>query len=266
MNECRTRFPHAELPHRAAQVDHQEFEGLEDPGRSAFDADYQPALVVDREAGGRVDAERRVEFVVKSSPFVLTGGFRPFLRRIIDDGFGSCDDHRTGRFFAQDLSYFRNDRSLRQIALVVGVGPDRFGQYDEVGACGSLFDHREQQSFLHLLRSRSEFVVTVDVGLHYGYRDRAFIGCFVTPENAQRNENRKEYDRSGPGPGFCVAPTAPGLVKQDIREKHPERTAEDACVFVPLHGPHFVRESVAQQQPGPGEVAGRVPVLRGDPA
>ena len=49
MNECRTRFPHAELPHRAAQVDHQEFEGLEDPGRSAFDADYQPALVVDRE-------------------------------------------------------------------------------------------------------------------------------------------------------------------------------------------------------------------------
>ena len=158
--------------------------------------------MVDREAGGRVDAERRVEFVVKSSPFVLTGGFRLFLRRIIDDGFGSCDDHRTGRFFAQDLSYFRNDRSLRQIALVVGVGPDRFGQYDEVGACGSLFDHREQQSFLHLLRSRSEFVVTVDVGLHYGYRDRAFIGCFVTPENAQRNENRKEYDRSGPGPGF----------------------------------------------------------------
>lgn len=66
--------PHAELPHRAAQVDHQEFEGLEDPGRSAFDADYQPALVVDREAGGRVDAERRVEFVVKA-PVRFDGRF-----------------------------------------------------------------------------------------------------------------------------------------------------------------------------------------------
>ncbi len=51
----------------------------------------------------------------------------------------------------------------------------------------------------------------------------------------------------------------------DIARQHPQRSAEDARVFVPLHGPDLVRETVAQHEPRPRELAGRVPVFGGDP-
>ena len=54
----------ADLSDRAAQVDDQEFHRVEDPRRGVFDADHQPAFVVQLHAARGVQPHGRVEAVV----------------------------------------------------------------------------------------------------------------------------------------------------------------------------------------------------------
>lgn len=58
----------------------------------------------------------------------------------------------------------------------------------------------------------------------------------------------------------------PRLENEQVADQHPQRTAEDTRIFVPLHGPCVVRETVAQQQPRKREFAHGVPIFGSDPA
>ena len=57
-------LPHADLPERAAQVDNQEFQHVENPCRGVLHANDQPPLVVQLDASGGVESHGRVEDVV----------------------------------------------------------------------------------------------------------------------------------------------------------------------------------------------------------
>ena len=82
---------------------------------------------------------------------------------------------------------------------------------------------------------------------------------------ALRHGGRKEQDARGRDPPPDAAACPQRLEEEDITEQHPQRTAEDTRVFVPLYEPYVVREPVAQDQPRPREFADRIPVFRCDP-
>ncbi len=88
----------------------------------------------------------------------------------------------------------------------------------------------------------------------------------AAPSSARCTATRSSAARRSRLPPPTGAPRAcNSFENQYVGEEHPQRAAENARVFVPLHGPDFVREAVAQDEPRPREVAYGVPVFRRDP-
>ena len=110
-----------------------------------------------------------------------------------------------------------------------------------------------------------ELVVAVDVGLNDGHAGRALVGLLPAQPDAEREKHGQKQHARGCHPAPYAAPRLPSLEKENVAEQHPQRTAEDTRIFVPLHGPHVVRETVAEDEPRPREFAHGVPVFGGEP-
>ena len=264
---------HADLPYDAAQVDDQKLHEVEDDRRGVFHADHQLAFVVQLRAACGVESHGRVEVVVVAFAVRVAhgrAGLQP--RRIIAVGEGPGDEQRLRMAAAERVGQLLPERS--RLVVEPGLGESRFpvmsrhgrfGEQDELRSGG---DFRQQVDDVALLplRAAVEFVVTVHVGLDDAHLGRPFGGLLPAPPDAQRYGGRDEQHAGRRGPAGRIAPCADRLEEEDIAEQHPQRTAEDARIFVPLHEPCLVRESVAQNQPRPRKLADRVPVFRGDPA
>ena len=97
MLESRAVQALADLSDRAAQVDDQEFHRVEDPRRGVFDADHQPAFVVQLHVARGVQPHGRVEAVVIAVAEAFRAG-RLGLRpgRVAANGAGSGDEQGCG--------------------------------------------------------------------------------------------------------------------------------------------------------------------------
>ena len=110
-----------------------------------------------------------------------------------------------------------------------------------------------------------EFGINVDIGLYDRHPHRPFVGLPVGRIEEAGDDHRDEQHDGRGDPPAGAARRPQRFEEEDVRGEHPERTAEYARVFVPLHQPHVVRESVAQNEPRPRELADGVPVFGGDP-
>ena len=237
--------PFADLPQRPAEVDHKEFQYVEDPRRGVFDADHQPPFVVDLRAACGIEAHARVENVVVIPEAVLAGRFGLCPGRVAADGIGSGDKQRAGMAAAERIGQFLPESArfarrveIAQFGFQVVARDGGFGQQDELCAGRNLCQEVDDIALLPL-GVAVEFVVAVDVGLDDAHRDRSFVGLFPASPDGQRYGcgQRDGAGRCNPPP--CGA-RPESLENQDIGEQHPQRAAEDARIFVPLHGPDFV--------------------------
>ena len=158
----------------------------------------------------------------------------------------------------------RERRTGRQPGFVEPLDERRLGHGDQLRRRRN-FGQQRQQVFVLPPRRGIELVVAVDVGLH----DRRLDPLRrLLPARIDRKRHGRRHDdgqrRTHPVPH--AAPMQPRLEKEQVADQHPQRTAEDTRIFVPLHGPCVVRETVAQQQPRKREFAHGVPIFGSDPA
>ena len=230
--------------------------------------------MVQLHAGRRVDAQRRVVEIVRPSAAVgeRPGRLGSGAGRVVAGRVGPRDEQRFGIAAPERVAQLVEERSAQRRFPVV-ARQRRFGQQDELHPVGHLGEQIDDVALLPR-GVAVELVVAIHVGLHDAHRRRPrrcerrvalpLEEPLLAPER-QREEQRHDDRRRCRDPPPRVAALAPRLEDQDVADQHPERAAEDARVFVPLHGPHVVRESVAQHEPRPREVARRVPVLGRDP-
>ena len=260
--EDRPVLADADLSQHAAQVDHQKFQGPEHPGRRILHPDHQPSLVVEPLHAVAAQGDRRVEVVVPHAS-VEPGRLGPGAGGVEAQCIGARDEERIGIAGVERIDEGPQVGIAVQRSLVHVAGERRFGGEDEADVGRGLGHQLQQVALLRCVVAR-ELVVAVHVGLQGGDRT-AFGGLFVVQVDDPGEEHRPCDRQRGPRPppGRTVHPR---LEDQQIGDQHPERAAEHARIFVPLHQPDVVRESVAQDEPGPGEGAHRVPVFGGDPA
>ena len=270
--EGRAVLAHADLSHDAAQVDHEELQDVEEQCRGIFHADHQFAFVVQLHPACGVEPYGRVEYVVVTfaEPVpACRAGLYP--GGIITQGVGARDEQRPGVRPAQAVGQFLPEHArfvgwaeFRKLRFPVMPRYGGLGQQDELRPGGHLCQKVGDVVFLPV-GAAVEFVVAVDVGLEDAHLGRPFVRLLPAPPDAQRHGGRKEQDARGRDPPPDAAACPQRLEEEDITEQHPQRTAEDTRVFVPLYEPYVVREPVAQDQPRPREFADRIPVFRCDP-
>ena len=126
----------AYLSDRAAQVDDQEFHRVEDPRRGVFDADHQPAFVVQLHAARGVQPHGRVEAVVIAVAETFRAG-RLGLRpgRVAANGAGSGDEqegipykYKTKDHLSQTM--YPAEGTLRSRTGSFGNKPDQMIEYE----------------------------------------------------------------------------------------------------------------------------------------
>ena len=219
-----------------------------------------------------VEPYRRVEYVVvtfaQPVPACRAG---LYSGGVITQGVGARDEQGPGVRPAQAVGQllpeharFVGRAEFRKIRFPVMPRDGSFGQQDELRPGGHLCQ-KVGDVVLLPVGAAVEFVVAVDVGLDDAHLGRPLVGLLPAPPDAQRHGGRKEQDARGRDPPPDAAACPQRLEEEDITEQHPQRTAEDTRVFVPLYEPYVVREPVAQDQPRPREFADRIPVFRCDP-
>ena len=210
-----------------------------------------------------VESQRRVEPVVPDT--VAETRRRGLISLGIDFiGVGPHHQQRIRMVGRQRRFELRERRTGRQPGFVEPLDERRLGHGDQLRRRRN-FGQQRQQVFVLPPRRGIELVVAVDVGLDDAPLGRPLVGLLPAPPDAQRHGGRKEQDARGRDPPPDAAACPQRLEEEDITEQHPQRTAEDTRVFVPLYEPYVVREPVAQDQPRPREFADRIPVFRCDP-
>ena len=205
----------AYLSDRAAQVDDQEFHRVEDPRRGVFDADHQPAFVVQLHAARGVQPHGRVEAVVIAVAETFRAG-RLGLRpgRVAANGAGSGDEQGFGVPAAErvgqllpECARFARRIEIAQSGFQVVARHCGLGQQDELRAGGDL-RHEVRDVALLPLGVAVEFVVTVHVGLDDAHSCRPLVGLLPALPDAQRRDHRQ---RDGAGCRRPPARAAAGL-------------------------------------------------------
>ena len=194
MFEGRAVLSLADLPERAAEVDDQEFQHVENPRRGVLDADHQPAFVMKLRAARGVEPHGRVEYIVIAvSEAFRTGRFGLRSRRIVARGVGSGNEQGPGMAAAervgQHLPEFvrrvgRPQPEIAQRGFAVVTRHGGLGQQDELRPGGYVVQQIEDILLLPL-RVAVEFVVTVYVGLDDAHLDRTLVGLFPTAPDGQ---------------------------------------------------------------------------------
>ena len=135
-----------------------------------------------------------------------------------------------------------------------------FGSYNEADVFWGLSHQIKHNSGLFLFACREFYKVRIEIGLD-DFDRNLLVWFFAAVIDSQRYDDRQEHGYSGCDPALEMAALFPCLENQQVTDQYPERAAQNAGVFVPLHQLYVMCESVAERQPREGDFTADIEVF-----
>ena len=215
---------------------------------------------MDPDVAAGVDSQRAVVKVIPDFT-VGTGCCRcVFIVRVALCCSGAADNRSAGIGCADQFLELSYRRSKRYELFPRGVVDRCFRCDDKIDIMGSSRHQLQHDSVLLGLIEREFYVVRIEIGLD-DFDRNLLVWFFAAVIDSQRYDDRQEHGYSGCDPALEMAALFPCLENQQVTDQYPERAAQNAGVFVPLHQLYVVCESVAERQPREGDFTADIEVF-----